>query len=121
MGKYAFVILSNPEDLSEAIRAAHALHYAVQLKRAGYDVVVYFDGFGSRVPIADSPYKGLRPAYEVAQREGVIYGVCGYCASPPHLNIKDKLTALKIRLIGDEEHHEDTSKFINNGYQILVF
>jgi len=46
---------------------------------------------------------------------------CGYCASPPHLNIKDKLTALKIRLIGDEEHHEDTSKFINNSYQILVF
>jgi len=90
-------------------------------KRAGYDVVVYFDGLGSRVPIADSPYKGLRPAYEVAQREGVIYGVCGYCASPPHLNIKDKLTALKIRLIGDEEHHEDLSKFINNGYQILVF
>jgi len=44
-------------------------------KRAGYDVVVYFDGLGSRVPIADSPYKGLRPAYEVAQREGVIYGV----------------------------------------------
>jgi len=121
MGKYAFVILSNPEDLSEAIRAAHALHYAVQLKRAGHDVVVYFDGLGSRVPIADSPYKGLRPAYEVAQREGVIYGVCGYCASPPHLNIRDKLTALKIRLIGDEEHHEDLSKFINNSYQILVF
>jgi len=117
MGKYAFVILSNPEDLSEAVRAAHALHYAVQLKRAGHDVVVYFDGLGSRVPIADS----LRPAYEVAQREGVIYGVCGYCASPPHLNIRDKLTALKIRLIGDEEHHEDLSKFINNSYQVLVF
>jgi hypothetical protein len=90
-------------------------------KRAGHDVVVYFDGLGSRVPIVDSPYKGLRPAYEVAQREGVIYGVCGYCASPPHLNIRDKLTALKIRLIGDEEHHEDLSIFINNGYQILVF
>ena len=86
-------------------------------KRAGHDVVVYFDGLGSRIPIADS----LRPAYEVAQREGVIYGVCGYCASPPHLNIRDKLTALKIRLIGDEEHHEDLSMFINNGYQVLVF
>ena len=86
-------------------------------KRAGHDVVVYFDGLGSRIPIADS----LRPAYEAAQREGVIYGVCGYCASPPHLNIRDKLTALKIRLIGDEEHHEDLSIFINNGYQVLVF
>jgi hypothetical protein len=29
--------------------------------------------------------------------------------------------ALRIRLIGDEEHHEDLSMFINNGYQVLVF
>ncbi|KUO92827.1 MAG: hypothetical protein RXO22_06485 [Thermocladium sp.] len=121
MGKYAFIILCNPEDLSEAVRAAHALHYAVQLKRLGHDVVAYFDGLGSKIPIADSPYKGLRPAYEAAQNEGVIYGACGYCASPPHLNIKDKLNAVRVRLIGDEEHHEDLSMFINNGYSILVF
>nr|KJR74165.1 MAG: hypothetical protein TU35_01510 [Thermoproteus sp. AZ2] len=121
MGEYAFVILCNPEDLSEAIKAAHALHYAAQLKRSGHDVVVYFDGLGSKIPISDSPYRGLRPAYEVAYREGIIYGVCGYCASPPHLNIKDKIAALRIRLVGDEEHHEDLSMFINNGYTALVF
>jgi len=121
MGKYAFVILSNPEDLSEAIKAAHALHYAVQLKRKGHDVLVYFDGLGSKIPISDSPYKGLRPAYEAAYREGIIYGVCGYCASPPHLNIRDKLTAFRIRLIGDEEHHEDISMFVDQGYQVFIF
>ncbi len=75
MGRYALIILSNPEDLSEAIKAAHALHYAVGLKGGGgHDVVVYFDGLGSRIPIAQSPYKGLRPAYEEALRAGLIYG-----------------------------------------------
>ena len=123
MGKYAFVILCNPDDLSESIKAAHALHYAVQLKRKGHDVLVYFDGLGSRIPIAsaNSPYKGLKPAYDEAYREGIIYGVCGYCASPPHLNIRDSLTKLNIRLIGDEEHHEDISMFIDKGYTVLMF
>jgi len=121
MGRYALIILSNPEDLSEAIKAAHALHYAVGLKGRGHDVVVYFDGLGSRIPIAQSPYKGLRPAYEEALRAGLIYGACGYCASPPHLNIGDELRRAGLRLVGDEEHHEDLSIFIDSGYQVLVF
>lgn len=126
MGRYAFIILSNPpEDLSEAVRAAHALHYAAGglKEEGGHDVVVYFDGLGSRIPIAQSPYKGgLRPAYEEAVRAGVIYGACGYCASPPpHLNIGDELRRAGLRLVGDEEHHEDISIFIDSGYQVLIF
>ncbi|WP_069807082.1 hypothetical protein [Vulcanisaeta thermophila] len=123
MGKYAFVILCNPADLSESIKAAHALHYAVQLKRKGHDVLVYFDGLGSKIPIesGNSPYRGLRAAYDEAYGEGIIYGVCGYCASPPHLNIRDAIAKLNIRLLGDEEHHEDLSMFIERGYEVLVF
>ena len=118
MVKFLFVVMNDPTNLAESVKAAHVLHYAVELKKEGHDVYVYFDGLGVKIPITDSPYKGLKPAYEKALREGVILGACGYCASPPHLNVKDKLS--NIKLIGDEEHHYAFADLVNQGYQIII-
>ncbi|MCH4816067.1 MAG: hypothetical protein QXY87_12550 [Saccharolobus sp.] len=119
MAKLLFVIMDDPNNLSESIRAAHALHYAVELKKEGHEVYVYFDGLGTKIPISESPYKGLRPAYEKALREGIVLGACGYCASPPHLNIRDKLSNT-IKLIGDEEHHYAFTDLVNRDFQIII-
>ncbi|WP_338604270.1 hypothetical protein V6M85_06045 [Sulfolobus tengchongensis] len=119
MAKLLFVIMNDPTSLSESIKAAHALHYAVELKREGHEVYVYFDGLGTKIPISESPYKGLKPAYERALKEGIILGACGYCASPPHLNIKDKLSSV-VKLIGDEDHHYAFTDLINKGFQIII-
>ena len=72
-----------------------------------------------KIPIAESPYRGLRPAYEEALAEGIILGACGYCASPPHLNVKDKLPK-NIRLIGDEHHHYAFTDLVDQGFQIIL-
>lgn len=119
MAKLLFVIMNDPTNLAESIKAAHALHYAVELKRSGHEVYVYFDGLGVKIPITESPYKGLRPAYEEALAEGIILGACGYCASPPHLNVKDKLPK-NIRLIGDEHHHYAFTDLVDQGFQIIL-
>ena len=118
MAKFLFVVMNDPTNLAESVKAAHALHYAIELKKEGHDVYVYFDGLGVKIPITDSPYKGLKPAYDRALKEGVILGACGYCASPPHLNVKDKLSSIK--LIGDEEHHYAFTDLVNQGYQIII-
>ena len=99
MAKLLFVVMNDPTNLADSIKAAHALHYAIELKKSGHEVYVYFDGLGTKIPITESPYKGLKPAYEEALAEGVILGACGYCASPPHLNVRDKLPR-SIKLIG---------------------
>lgn len=43
MAKLLFIIMNDPTNLAESIKAAHALHYAVELKRSGNEVYVYFE------------------------------------------------------------------------------
>ncbi|BFH73129.1 hypothetical protein SJAV_10730 [Sulfurisphaera javensis] len=116
--KYAFIIFSDPDIKSELVKAAHALHYAINLKRKGNEVLVYFEGLGEKILVSDNEY--IKPLLNEALKEGIVYGACGYCASPPHLNIKDKLLNRGIRLFGDENDHKDLSLFIDNGYQIML-
>ncbi len=113
------MIMNDPTSLADSIKAAHALHYAVELKEKGHEALVYFDGLGTKIPITDSPYKGLRPAYERAMKKSSILGACGYCVSPTHLNIKDKLPT-SVKLIGDEEHHYAFTDLVDKGFQIVM-
>ena len=119
MAKFLFVILDDPANLADSIKAAHALHYAAELKENGHEVYVYFDGLGTKIPITESPYKGLRPAYERAVSGGLILGACGYCASPPRLNIREKLP-VSIKLFGDEAHHYAFTDLVEKGFQIVL-
>ncbi|MCY0859598.1 MAG: hypothetical protein OWQ54_04130 [Sulfolobaceae archaeon] len=120
MARILFVVMSDPSNLADSIKAAHAFHYAVELKRSGHEVLVYLDGLGTKIPITESPYKGLKPAYEKVLAEGLLLGACGYCASPPHLNIVSALKQKNIKLIGDEEHHYGFTDLVSQGYQIVI-
>ena len=118
MAKLLFVVMDDPSNLESSIRAAHAFHYAVSLSKAGHEVKVYLDGPGVKIPVSDSPYRGLRPAFEEVLKNNLLLGACGYCASPPHLNLRDRLRGL--RLIGDESHHYAFEDLIQQGYQIII-
>lgn len=119
MAKILFVVMGDPSDLTDSIRAAHAFHYAVEMRREGHEIYVYLDGPGTKIPITESPYKGLRSAYERAMAENAILGACGYCASPQHLNIKDRLPK-NIRIVGDENHHYAFADLLGQGFQITI-
>src|SRR5579875_2542179 len=102
MGKYAFAIYCDPEIRSE--------------KKKGNDVLLYFDGLGTRVPL-DSR---LKPLVEEAISLGIVYGACGYCASPPHVGVGESLKQLKINTIGDEHDHRDLTMLDEQGYQVIM-
>ncbi len=122
MRKVAFVLFDDPRSLTDSIRAAHALHYAVSMKRKGIEAVVYLEGPSTAIPVAaeQSPYPGLKDALREALAEGVILGACGYCASPGHVGVKDELIRRGLRLIGDLSHHEDLSFLLEQGYEVIV-
>lgn len=117
MAKLLFVVMSDPSSLSESIKAAHAFHYAVELSQKGNEVLVYLDGLGTKISISDSPYKGLRPAFDEVVKRGLLLGACGYCASPPHLNIRDRL---KVKLLGDEHDHYAFQDLVEKGFQLVL-
>ena len=47
----------------------------------------------------------------------MLLGACGYCASPPHLNLREKL---KVKLIGDEDHHYAFEDLLSEGFQLIM-
>jgi len=118
MAKLLFVVLCDPSNLSESIKAAHAFHYATELKKVGHDVLVYLDGLGTKIPFSESPYKGLKPAYQKVLSGEILLGVRDYCASPAHLNIASKLSDVKI--IGDENNHHAFTDLAKDYQLILV-
>ncbi|PSN91152.1 hypothetical protein B9Q03_04890 [Candidatus Marsarchaeota G2 archaeon OSP_D] len=118
MTKLLFIVLTDPSNLSESIKAAHAFHYATELKKVGHDILVYLDGLGTKIPFSESPYKGLKPAYQKVLSGEILLGVRDYCASPAHLNIASKLSDVKI--IGDENNHHAFTDLAKDYQLILV-
>jgi predicted peroxiredoxin len=116
MDRYAFAIYCDPEIRSEKVKALHALQYALALKKKGYEVLLYFDGLGTRVPL-DSR---LKPLVEEAISLGIVYGACGYCASPPHVGVEESLRQIKINLVGNEHDHKDLTTLSELGYQVIM-
>jgi predicted peroxiredoxin len=116
MGKYAFVLYTDPDQRSEMVKAQHALQAALELKKKGHDVKVFFDGLGMKVPIHDK----TKELVEKLSKENAISGACGYCASPPHVNVAEKLRSAGLNLIGNEHDHRDISMFIDEGYQLMI-
>jgi len=115
MAKYAFVIYSDPEVRSELVKAMHAIQYAMALKRKGHEVLIFFDGLGTKVPLSQ-----LRPLVEEATKMGLVYGACGYCAPPPPVNVSSRLREAGLKLLGDENDHKDLTLFHEIGYEVIM-
>lgn len=123
LGKYAFIILTNASDRDSAIKVDHAISYAVELKSRGHEATIYFDGAGSKLAALEVPddlkeYVGR--SMKKAEDSGVIYGVCGYCASPSHLNVIENMTVSIEKLVGDENNHVGVVEFADKGYNIII-
>ncbi|BBD73885.1 hypothetical protein HS1genome_2274 [Sulfodiicoccus acidiphilus] len=116
MSRLAFVLYTDPEQRSELVKAQHALQAAIQLKRKGHDVKVFFDGLGVKVPL----HEKTRELVDEAMKEGIVAGACGYCASPPHVNVTEKVRKAGLQLVGDESRHRDISMFMDEGYQLVI-
>ena len=122
MGKYLFLILTNPDKNEEgAFRVFNALSNAVEFKQAGNTIALWFASFGLQTFLTNNEkikdlMKKLKDDLKIP------YSICGYCAD--ELNLGGALAALNIEtscFIGNHEHFMGVSGFANQGYQILVY
>ncbi|QXJ35347.1 hypothetical protein J5U22_01894 [Saccharolobus shibatae] len=115
--KYLISVLTDPtESRSNMAKVAHVILYAMELKKNRHEVLVYFDGGG----IKAVENENLRKYIELAVKEGLIYGACGYCASPSHIGGKEKIEKIGIRLIGNEDNHIGIAELVNEGYYPII-
>lgn len=111
------VVIYEPitSDMSKAYRG---LKTALELVRAGDDVVVLFDGSGvetlAAISAADSP---LQPVIR-ALSENVI-GSCAFCAASHGVDVAIKEAGWP--LLGDDNGEASVRSLLVQGYQILNF
>lgn len=122
-GKYLVILQAGkgPLHLEGMARAVHALLYTKELKEHGHEVVLVFDGAGTKWveewmdPESDNKY---RPLYEELRKAGVTQIICDYCASA--FQVKKKLQKRNAVFAGDYQGHPSIAKWADQGYQIVI-
>lgn len=100
-------------------RAVHALLYATELKEAGYEVALVFDGAGTEWAKALlDPENKLRPAYEKLEKLGVTQIICDFCSRVFH--VQEDLEKGKVPLVAEFVGHPSLVKWIKQGYIPIV-
>lgn len=101
------------------VRALHAMMYACELKEAGEEAKLFFDGAGTGwIPELANPENRLHRWFLRAQELGVIGGVCDFCSG--HHSDKAVIQQLGLPLAGEVGAHLDIVRLVREGYQIIV-
>jgi hypothetical protein len=113
--KVAMLVFSAPSDLSRGYRA---LMNARELKEAGHDVMVVFDGDGTETLAAFAD-----PSHDVhglleSMRDNV-RGACSFCASSH--GVKDKIVQANFKLLSGYKGHASLRQVLEEGYQIISY
>lgn len=120
MSKIAIILHAEPGTHDSMGRAAHALLYTKELKEAGHEAKLIFDGGGTRwvgeLSKADNP---LNPLFNSVKALGAITGVCEYCIGA-FGGDKEETKKKGLPLAGDYMGHPSLVSFINGGYQVIT-
>ncbi len=125
MGKSAIVVFSDPKSGGEEAlgRLFNALFLALELQERGAEVKLIFQGAGSRWPAElvrpDHPAGDL---YRAVQPN--LVGVCGGCADvfgAAESAANAGVALVRDRAIPGTTGVLDLSRYVVEGYQLLVF
>ncbi len=119
-GKYAIILQAGAETNEGKARAVHALLYASDLAEQDYDVVLIFEGAGAFwANELEKPENPFHQHYLRIKQLGVVEEICDYCADAHDVK-KDSTKEQERLLVGDYKGHPSISKWVNDGYRIIV-
>ncbi|HUX81008.1 MAG TPA: hypothetical protein VMV38_01655 [Candidatus Paceibacterota bacterium] len=116
--KYLIVLLADSSTHENMGRALHALLYAKQLKTHGLEVELIFDGGGTEWAAKFPTHEHFKKLYGELVTDGVIKGVCSFCAAAFH--VEDELKALGANFISEDGDHPDIGGRIANGETLIT-
>ncbi len=120
-GKYAIILQAGTETHEGRARALHSLMYSLELKQAGNDVVLIFDGAGTEwIEAFTNPEKrsGFENMFKMLKDAGVVQVICDFCATAfkVHKNLEERKLPMESDFLG----HPSIAKWTSQGYQIIV-
>lgn len=120
MQKTAVILHAEPGTHDAMGRAAHALLYTKELREAGLEVKLIFDGGGTRwvaeLSKEDNPLNSL---YKSVNESGAIEGVCQYCIGA-FGGDAEQVKKSGVTVLGEYMGHPSLSALIREGYQIIT-
>lgn len=118
MPRAALLVLAGTETKADLGRVVNALQMARELKEAGEDVTVIFDGAGTQwVPTLSDENHKYHTLYR--QVSDAIQGACSYCAGA--YGVREAVDASDVELLDEFDGHPSIRKLMSNGYQIITF
>lgn len=118
MAKVGVVVLADTEASGDFGRAVNAMLTVKELKEAGDEVKLIFDGAGTKwIPVLNAEDHKYHQLFQSIQDQ--IAGVCSYCAKA--FGVKDQVAATGIKLLEEYEQHPSLRSLITEGYQIITF
>ncbi len=116
--KAAIVVLADTTSHGDLGRVVNALETVKEFKEAGDDVMLIFDGAGTKWIATLSDVEHKRHALFEAVSDTVT-GVCSYCAAA--FGAKEDVLACGFRLLDEFEGHPSLRTLMAQGYQIITF
>jgi hypothetical protein len=118
MSKAAAVVFADTESHGDLARAVNALETVKEFQEAGDDVVLIFDGAGTRWigEFAKTENRSHR-LYQAVK--GSIAGACSLCAAA--FGAKAAIEAEGIQLLDEFERHPSLRRLVKSGYEVITF
>lgn len=122
MRKLLFLVFTD-----ESCRQTHALMYALDLHRRGYQVRVVLEGVATKVMHElEVDQSRIGSMLRDAREAGILAGACkrasGGCAcDDPARNVVDLAREHHIALLDDLDGHAGIEPFVREGYEVIVF
>ena len=117
MAKVGIVLLADVDTQGDKGRAFNALTTAREFKEAGDDVVLLFEGAGTKwVPELESDEGRFGEAF--AQVKDVA-AACKHCASV--FEVAEAAEASGVPLLDEYATHPSLKRLVDRGYQLITF
>lgn len=112
------MLLAGATGHENLARALHALLYASQAKAKGMEVELIFDGAGAEWAAKLPKHERLSELYKQLVGNGVIKGVCSFCAGA--FGVAEELKALGTSFLDEDNGHPNIGARIADGWATVV-
>lgn len=118
MSKVAVFVFAEPGTNESLGRVVNAMITVKELKKAGDDVRLYFDGAGTEWLKELSKKDHIAHALHESVKDKV-FGACLFCATA--FGAKDSVQECKVKLVDEFEQHISIKKLLTDGFSIMNF
>ena len=116
------VLQAGVETHEGRARGLHALLYASELRQAGVEVRLIFDGAGTeflaRLHATGEQRSLAQRLFDELKAAGLAYEVCDYCSGA--FEVREQLTAAGEALSAAYEDHPSIARHVADGFEVWI-